>query len=184
MPKMIKNTRPIVEGGVEQPRPKIGSSGVPTPEVKDMVRRINEIFRVIVNGGGLKGVEMDKRILRFCVERYREDLGLFEKKRGYEADPHKEAAFVIKWISKLKPIQLFQTDQSTTYSKLYANEILAFYCGMNILDVDMPLIPLKYLMHFLRNLHDYPVVAETLASEMYLLQQCAKGNWAEECRNK
>ena len=50
------------------------------------------------------------------------------------ADRHKQCGYTMKWISKIRPIQLFNQDIYGYWSHL-ANEAFAFYCGTAYLEL-------------------------------------------------
>lgn len=92
-------------------------------------------------------------------------------------DRHKQAAFFIMWIAKLRPVQLLPgSSGSITKGVLEVNEWFALYVGLTLLDVDPGLLVsnpqfstyirnLAYLLHW----HHFNT-PECLASELFLLE--------------
>jgi hypothetical protein len=95
-------------------------------------------------------------------------------------DVHKRAAFLMKWISKFKPLQM-KADRVTSHlSNLLANEIFAVAVALTVMDID----PEKFLRNPRHNKYTHNIVylllfhsceAEQLASELFLLEQYVKG---------
>ncbi|MBF0623525.1 MAG: hypothetical protein HQL82_01830 [Magnetococcales bacterium] len=147
-------------------------------KAKQRLESLVEVYRLLVLQGGYSGVELDKRILTLCVHGYLDDTFRYkvDHPKVNHFDHHKKAAFTIKWIVKLRPIQLLGADPGSTIGKMMINEIYALHAGLVFMKLHPDIISPGYIRHFIYNLRRCPVVAETLASEMYLLEQCVHGN--------
>ncbi len=145
---------------------------------KERFSSLVAIYRLMVFGNSCSGTELDPRILRACVEAYVGDVMIYRAKNpGTQLlDPHKKAAFTIKWIVRYRPIQLIQSDHSAAICKLTINEFYALYSGLSHMNLSISSISEAYVRNFIYNLRRCPVEAETLASEMYLLEQSIRGN--------
>lgn len=89
-------------------------------------------------------------------------------------DSHQRAAFFVKWIVKLRPIQL---RENVTPSKIaiLANELFAIYIALVHLGIS-PAVLFRQFPNYVSNLvyllHFRSCSPELLASEMFLLDQC------------
>lgn len=145
---------------------------------KQRYKSLVDIYRLMVFHGSYCGVELDPRILRACVESYSEDVRIHKLRNPGTGniDPHKKAAFTIKWIVRFRPLQLIQSDFTSAPYKLVINEFYALFSGLSFMNIHVETISADYMRNFIYNLRRSPIEAEMLASEMYLLEQCVKGN--------
>ncbi len=124
--------------------------------------------------GWPEGAVLSRAILENLVERYFIDLDHAKAPHNItRADAHKRAAFTIKWISRLRPIQI----ESGTHGNrelLLMNELFAVYAGIEHLGLSFSCIDMKWLLNFLFTLRYRDFHAEAMASEMYLLEQKPK----------
>ncbi|MBF0138239.1 MAG: hypothetical protein HQL65_18555 [Magnetococcales bacterium] len=151
---------------------------------KQKIRRfhsLKELYRLMVIEGKWSGVEIDERLLRHCIESYYDDLRRHKNYHFIEvADRHKRASYMMKWIVRIRPVQLIPTTTAAAAAeethKFLVNESYAFYVALNYLNIgSSDLLSADYTRNFLYNLHYRPIVAEALASEMYLLEQAVHG---------
>ncbi|MDE7168833.1 MAG: hypothetical protein K2N67_01405 [Mucispirillum sp.] len=92
-------------------------------------------------------------------------------------DRHKQAAHIIYWFVKMKPIKI--TDGKGNYDKPSApliNEIFAYYLGIFRLVLPIPCknISSGFMLNFLYMLHYRHIRPEPLYMMMYLLEKSAK----------
>lgn len=123
------------------------------------------------------GVVLNHAILENLVERYFIDLDHAKAPHNItRADAHKRAAFTIKWISRLRPIQI---ESGTIKGKelQVVNELFAVYAGLEHLAFSFADADNKWLLNFLFTLRYRDFHAEAMASEMYLLEtRCQQGS--------
>jgi hypothetical protein len=88
-----------------------------------------------------------------------------------QEDAHKQAAFLMYWLAKIRPIQHI-SDDILSYQEVYANEFLAMFvgCGMLKIQLDSEKYS-KYFLNLRYLLHYHSCSPEQLASEMFLLEQ-------------
>lgn len=87
------------------------------------------------------------------------------------ADRHKQAAYTIKWISKLKPIQIMPCE-SINKEKILINASFALFVGLAFLNEDVTLnISPKLLQHLLYTCHYRNISGKQLATTLYILEQ-------------
>ncbi|MCH8887930.1 MAG: hypothetical protein IIC13_15210 [SAR324 cluster bacterium] len=90
------------------------------------------------------------------------------------ANEYRKAAFIMKWITKIRPIQL-ERDGVVTKAHLLANEFFAIAAGLELLgDIKPGDISNDLLNRFAYNLHYRPINAETLTDTMMLLDKALK----------
>ena len=123
-------------------------------------------------------IYLNKHIVQHIVESYYLDLYRLTIFRGIVPDHHKQAAFLIKWIIKLRPVQIHADVFNPHLSALLSNECLAITVGLVVLfrsttnsaqaiiNESGYVCNLIYLLHFHSNLSP-----EQLASELYQLEK-------------
>lgn len=87
------------------------------------------------------------------------------------ADRHKQAAYTIKWISKLKPIQILP-NEAINKEKILINASFAVFVGFSFLNENVALnISPKLLQHILYTCHYRNISGKQLATTLYILEQ-------------
>jgi len=96
------------------------------------------------------------------------------------ADRHKRAAFLIKWIAKLRPIYVYRHPPNAVFQ--FVNELFAVTVAMSILNIKPAKILASgyaqvhtYVNNLVYLLHYHACAPEQLASELFLLEQLANG---------
>jgi hypothetical protein len=88
----------------------------------------------------LSTAEMNKAVLGTCVERYFDDITWVKKTHGLErADRYKIAGYTLKWLSKLRPIQVggkVPADQNAQRWMLLVNADFALIQAIAISRID------------------------------------------------
>lgn len=131
-----------------------------------------ENFYQVISLGWSDHIELNLRLLRHCVESYYCDL--YRSKTFHRidyADQHKRAAYTIKWISKLRPIQLSNQANNTT-ALFLMNDYYALYAGAQHLNAPVDRISPTYLRNLIYTIHNRQFDGMVLSSQMYLLE-CA-----------
>lgn len=122
---------------------------------------------------GYQGIHMDLRLLRHSVELALLELKNFKEYHGIKyADRHKRAAFLMYWISHIKPIQI-ESNANFTPALGVVNEIFAIHLGLNHLDMSPNDLPDEYLPHLIFALHRRDMDCANLAREMFLLEKAS-----------
>jgi hypothetical protein len=93
------------------------------------------------------------------------------------ADIHKQAAFLVKWIAKLRPIHVRNYPSGSALQ--YINEAFAVTIALTIMAIHPNKLlansnAAKYADNLLYLLHYNTCAPEQLASELFLLEQCLK----------
>jgi len=130
------------------------------------------VFRQQFSGN--QHLVMNRALLREAVESCLCDVYRLKFFRGiHQEDIHKRAAFFMIWLARVKPIQL-TTDHVQSKIEVYANELLALYFGLNVLDISPKQLVTrfpKYFTNIVYLLHFHSCSPEQLASELFLLEQ-------------
>jgi hypothetical protein len=119
-----------------------------------------------------KSVYLNKDLLYLVVASYFDDIEKFKKYSGSQlADQHKRAAFTIKWVSKIKPIQI-SSDVKVNKHILLVNSLFAIYTGSAfLLEVTPDNIPEDYYEHLIYTTFYRDVDARQLAGALFLLEK-------------
>jgi len=114
---------------------------------------------------------LQKYILRHTVESYFCDLQHSKDFHDIElANRHKVAAFTMKWIVKMRPIQVQENSVPKTPAELLPNEIFALMAGLRFLSADITQLSASLLRSLLYMLHHRPIDAESLSATMYAIE--------------
>ena len=129
-------------------------------------------------------VYLNNDLLYIVIKSYFDDIEKFKKYSGSElADHHKQAAFTIKWISKVKPIQI-KPDIESNKHILLCNSLFAIYVGLAfLLGVTPNNIPLEYYEHLIYTTFYREVNAKQLAGALFVLEQYARENQSKANQN-
>lgn len=95
------------------------------------------------------GAVLSTAVLDNLEHRYFIDLDGAKVLHGIEhADRHKRAAFTIKWIAQLRPIQVCAGTKASK-EVLLINELFAMYAGLEHLDISFADIDRAWMKSFL-----------------------------------
>jgi hypothetical protein len=111
--------------------------------------------------------------LRLCVSSYYQDLYRFKVFHGSElADIHKKAAYTIKWISVIKPIQINNPAYQMKSNEILANELFAVFSGLSLMDtVKTSSVSASFLSHLIYTCNYRYIEPLQMATSMYLLEK-------------
>lgn len=142
--------------------------------VKARLKLLYEIYRH--NFADWRGVYLNPQILREAVESYYCDIYRLKLFRQVEwADDHKKAAYTMKWLARMRPIQM-HSGAKATEATLMANGLYATLSGMTLLGVREGWKDdawwIKYTTNMLYLLHYHSPSVEQLSSEMCTLDRC------------
>lgn len=105
-------------------------------------------------------------ILRHVVDNYFVDVERTKDFHGNErVNRYRQAAFTLKWVSKLRPIQL-KPGHSITDASMFINEIYAIQLAMHYLKKPLKNLPPPFLADLLYDLHFRPTDGEILTLVM------------------
>ena len=114
---------------------------------------------------------LNKNLLRIAVESYFADSDRTKLFHGIpRSNPYKKAAFTIKWIAKIKPIQLYEDSPVTKHLSI-VNSVYAIYTGLSHLEIKDSSISAEFMGEFLYTIQYRPLDEGVLGTMMYLLQR-------------
>jgi hypothetical protein len=122
-----------------------------------------------------KYIQLNKQLLFEAVGSCYCDIYRLKVFRNIQhEDAHKRAAFLMKWISKVQPIQIVQPTNKT--SVMLSNSMLAVAVAIFIMDIKFTTSPVKlelrkYADNLVYLLHFHQCEPEQLASELFLLDK-------------
>ena len=116
-------------------------------------------------------VYMNNDLLELVVKSYYDDVYRFKDYTGSEmADRHKQAAFTIKWISKIKPIQIKEGSKANKYI-LMVNSSFAVFLGFSFFDpVVSKKVSAPFLQHLIYSTLYRNISDKQLAASLYLME--------------
>ena len=120
---------------------------------------------------------INKGILFLTVTSYFDDIYRWKTYANLKvADRFKVAAYTIKWISKLKPIQTNYNSNTSSFI-LTINNFFAIYCGLNFLDLtmqDLDRISKEFLEQFMYETQYRIISGRSLSPRLSLLEKLLK----------
>jgi hypothetical protein len=143
------------------------------PRIKRRVDLLVDIYDK--NFSDFKGVYLNRRLLLATVESCYCDIYRLKFFRPVEwIDNHKKAAYSMKWIARLRPIQIHSGAELTT-SSLMANAWYAVRLGLTLLEIKENKRDDTWWVRYVRNLayllHFHSISVEQLSSELYVLDR-------------
>jgi len=146
---------------------------IPPTEIREYLYVLESVFQTMKTVMKLPAeIRLDIGILKHCVDSYFCDL---LRMKGFHEidieDRHKRAAFTIKWITRLRPIQIC-SDAQLNKSWLLVNELFAVFAGLKHLPVTFHAMRKDlYLRNLLYTLHNRNLDVEVLSSMMFLIEK-------------
>ena len=108
-------------------------------------------------------------VLRHCVDNYFIDIERLKDFHGSErVNRHRQAAYTLKWVSKLRPIQM-ERGHAITDASMYINEIYAIHLALAYLRKAATSLDRQVLADLLYDLHFRPTDGEVLTLVMRLI---------------
>ena len=118
-------------------------------------------------------LELNRVVLFNVVVSYFHDVDRHKDFHGSErVDKAKQAAFTIKWISKLRPIQFTCKVEEASQSILYVNEMFAVRCGLAFMQLSPSALPRQLFDDVLYALRYRPVDERMLFVWLTTLVEC------------
>lgn len=135
-----------------------------------------------VSAQAREAICLNRAILSGVVRSYFDDIERFKDyTKSQRADRHKQAAYTIKWIAKLKPIQIKIGGESDEIYQNISQEVIeinarfAVYVGI-VLFLDERIIPLmseKVFNHLIYAAMFRDISGRQLALTLYLMERIA-----------
>ena len=101
----------------------------------ETLKLLYKSFSLALDAETVRSIRIDGGLLYLVVRSYFDDIYRFKDYTGSKlADQHKQAAYTIKWISKLRPIQII-SDSRYTEEMIWINSSFSLYAGLSFLHV-------------------------------------------------
>ncbi|GHV19279.1 hypothetical protein AGMMS49959_03740 [Planctomycetales bacterium] len=144
-------------------------------DIERLARRLHDIFTEQCRGW--RNIKINPFILREAVEHYFCDVYRLQLFRPVDnIDIHKEAAFIMKWVAKIKPVGIVSVSAEPEKSTVMVNAWFAIHAGFSLLQLGIKgvmnagkLTP-DYVVNLAYRLHLHPVDPISLASELFTLK--------------
>ncbi|MDE0423047.1 MAG: hypothetical protein OXK76_19445 [Gammaproteobacteria bacterium] len=152
-----------------------------TPQETRVAQRqelLEQIFTGLLAGLdlGFANLELNRVVLFNVVVSYFHDVDRHKDFHGSErVDEAKQAAFTIKWISKLRPIQFTCEVEDASQSILFINEMFAVRCGLAFMKLSPAILPRQLYDDLLYALRYRPVDERMLFVWLATLQLSVDG---------
>ena len=131
-----------------------------------MFQEINEIME-----WGDK-VYLNKGLLKITVVSYFDDIVRYREYHGTKnADGHKKAAFTVKWISKIRPVNIRVDEENLTRKEILCNQVFAVIAGLSFLDIDVTKISENLFDNLLYTSQYRDIDPIQMATSMYILEK-------------
>lgn len=157
---------------------------VPTDETDDLKRAARRCayfvaafnaYNAKLQNVGLHSAVMNKVLLGNCIESYFLDIRRLKTFHGMErADRFKIAGYSLKWLSKIKPIQVGPLEAVPPAAKrrgLLINADFALICAMSIAKVDYAKVDQRIRSGLLYAAHYRDIEGGNMALQMLTLAQ-------------
>ena len=148
------------------------------PEVENaIIKKFDVIFKNFkvlqeLEKWDKENVFINKGILKIALISCYDDFSRYEVYSNIKiVDRHKVAGYVIKWLSRLKPIQSKIIDDEKLF---IVNNFFALICGLLYLNIeidDINLISPDYFEHLLYEIQYRNISGRAYASKLYLLEK-------------
>ena len=118
---------------------------------------------------------LNEDILSIVIKAYFDDIYRYKLRSHTErADNHKQGAYIIKWLSKLRPIQILP-DKEITKELLFINSAFAIFVGFSFLKCNAyDVIEPSFYKHLLSETQYRNISGKNYASILYLIEKLAE----------
>lgn len=143
---------------------------------------LTEIFLALCDhvGADFDHLELSSAVLYNVVVSYFHDVERHKEFHGTDlVDETKQGAFTMKWISKLRPIQITCSVEDVSTNILYINEAFAVRCGLAFLRVSPDVLPRRLYADLLYTLRYRPVDERMLLVWLSTLKYAIKGDFPQ-----
>ncbi|GHT49350.1 hypothetical protein AGMMS49982_02660 [Bacteroidia bacterium] len=120
-------------------------------------------------------VYLNKDLLAIVIGAYFDDIYKYQSYSLSErADTHKQGAYIIKWLSKIRPIQIFPNIKASK-ELLFINSTFAIFVGFSFLESNIfDSIAPHFYKHLLYETQYRNISGKSYASLLYLIENTAK----------
>ena len=150
-------------------------------KILDRFNIFNTLYEKFCEKYNNESFYLNKDLLYIAIKSYFDDIEKFKQYSGsILADQHKQAAFTIKWISKIKPIQI-NPNFKINKQIILINSLFAIFTGSSfLLKVTPENIPMNYYKHLIYSTLYRDIDAKQLAGALFLLEEYANQSNGEK----
>ena len=148
-------------------------------QIEQRVETLKSLYDLLIaryDKGVLQSVYLNEVLLYAAVSSYYDDIYRFKDFSCSKwADNHKQAGYMIKWISRFRPIQIRSNDVLVDQTVLTINSVYALFVGFSFLDkaISESITP-RYYNHLIYCLTYRNISGKQLASLFYVLERAVK----------
>jgi hypothetical protein len=119
-------------------------------------------------------VYLNTDILSIVIKAYFDDIYRYKlPSHTVRADNHKQGAYIIKWLSKLRPIQILP-NKEVLKELLFINSSFAIFVGFAFLKLNVfDVIETNFYKHLLSETQYRNISGKNYASILYLIEKMA-----------
>jgi len=120
-------------------------------------------------------VYLNKELLGIVIGSYFDDIYKYKLYSHSErADRHKQGAYIIKWISKIRPIQILPNIEATK-ELLFINASFAIFVGFSFLNLNVfDTIEPHFYKHLVYEAQYREISGKSYASLLYAIEKMAE----------
>lgn len=164
--KVFHDERNVLQGKEEE---------IKEYQINERLELLREIYKIFMEGYSetiCNSLFLSEGFLFAAVKSYFDDVYRFKDYSGSMwIDPHKQAAYSIKWLTKFNPIQIKSESLPFTEEILRMNANYALFVGFTFLDSKiLDNISDDYYNHLVYTLLFRNISGKSLASILYLLE--------------
>jgi hypothetical protein len=135
----------------------------------------NTFMSMSGNSESKSSVYLNEDILSIVIKAYFDDIYRYKLHSHTErADNHKQGAYIIKWLSKLRPIQILP-DKQVTKELLFINSAFAIFVGFSFLKCNAyDVIEPFFYKHLLGETQYRNISGKNYASILYQIEKLSE----------
>jgi len=139
------------------------------------LKELFKLFREVEYQDEAQNIELSDELLLVAIQSYYDDIYRFKTYSHSEfANTSKKSAFMIKWLSKIKPIQI-KPNAEFTKKLCYVNSSFALYVGFAMINVKIEdFITPDFYKELMYNTYFRDVCPKQLSAVMHILLQNSK----------
>lgn len=143
----------------------------------ETLKRLYDLFINQYETDVQDAVYLNHVLLYSAVHSYYDDIYRFKDYSCSKwADNHKQAGYIVKWITKFRPVQIKSNDVIVTDLVLTINAAFALFVGCSFLDLKiLKEMTTKYYSHLIYCLLYRNLSGKQLASLFYVLEAAVNG---------
>lgn len=148
-----------------------------TNQERERFETIAELYDLFIEDipGTKSSVYLNKDLLLIVIGSYFDDIYKYKLySRSERADRHKQGGYIIKWISKIRPIQILP-GITATKELLFINAMFAIFVGFSFLELNgFDIIEPSFYKHLVYEAHYRNISGKGYGSILFLIEKMAE----------